>query len=80
MEAVAEHINEMQKIFEEYGSVFDELSKMFREIHPQKKVNILLMRIEDYCNETDRFIQDSGLYWILFRQVYTGFWFILDSV
>ena len=43
MEAVAEHINEMQKIFEEYGSVFDELSKMFREIHPQKKVNILLM-------------------------------------
>ena len=52
MEAVAEHINEMQKIFEEYGSVFDELSKMFREIHPQKKVNILLMRIEDYCNET----------------------------
>ena len=39
MEAVAEHINEMQKIFEEYGSVFDELSKMFRDIHPHKKVS-----------------------------------------
>ena len=27
MEAVAEHINEMQKIYDEYGSVFDELGK-----------------------------------------------------
>jgi len=38
MEAVAEHINEMQKIFEEYGTVFDELAKMFRDLYPHKKV------------------------------------------
>lgn len=39
MEAVAEHINEMQKIFEEYGTVFDELCKVFRETYPHKQVN-----------------------------------------
>ena len=38
MEAVAEHINEMQKIYEEYGSIFDELAKMFKDLYPQKKV------------------------------------------
>ena len=40
MEAVAEHINEMQKIYEEYGAIFDELSKMFKELYPAKKVFI----------------------------------------
>lgn len=40
MEAVAEHINEMQKIFEEYGTVFDELCKVFRETYPHKQVII----------------------------------------
>lgn len=39
MEAVAEHINEMQKIYEEYGAIFDELSKMFKELYPQKAVS-----------------------------------------
>jgi len=38
MEAVAEHINEMQKIYEEYGSTFDELSKHYRDIFPHSKV------------------------------------------
>lgn len=38
MEAVAEHINEMQKIYEEYGSVFDEMAKQYRETHPHNKV------------------------------------------
>ncbi len=38
MEAVAEHINEMQKIYEEYGSIFDDLIKQSREIIPNKKV------------------------------------------
>ena len=38
MEAVAEHINEMQKIYEEYGAIFDDLAKMFKEIYPLKKV------------------------------------------
>ncbi len=38
MEAVAEHINEMQKIYEEYGSIFDDLIKQSREILPNKKV------------------------------------------
>ena len=28
----------------------------------------------------DRFIQDSGLFRVQFRQVYTGFWFIQGSV
>ena len=41
MEAVAEHINEMQKIFEEYGTIFDQLSKMFRDLYPHKKVWLL---------------------------------------
>jgi len=39
MEAVAEHINEMQKIYEEYGSTFDELSKHYRDIFPHSKVS-----------------------------------------
>ena len=38
MEAVAEHINEMQKIYEEYGAIFDELAKMFKDLYPLKKV------------------------------------------
>lgn len=44
MEAVAEHINEMQKIYDEYGSVFDELSKHYKDASPQSKVRHLL-----YC-------------------------------
>ena len=39
MEAVAEHINEMQKIYEEYGSIFDDLIKQYREYNPQRRVN-----------------------------------------
>lgn len=39
MEAVAEHINEMQKIYEEYGAIFDELAKMFKDLYPLKKVH-----------------------------------------
>lgn len=38
MEAVAEHINEMQKIYEEYGCILDELSKQFRENNPHSRV------------------------------------------
>ena len=38
MEAVAEHINEMQKIYDEYGNVFDELSKHYKDTCPQSKV------------------------------------------
>ncbi|CAL1547658.1 unnamed protein product [Lymnaea stagnalis] len=36
MEAVAEHINEMQKIYDEYGAVFDELSKSYKDNNPHK--------------------------------------------
>lgn len=39
MEAVAEHINEMQKIYDEYGSVFDELTKSYKEANPHKQVS-----------------------------------------
>lgn len=39
MEAVAEHINEMQKIYEEYGSILDKMMKDYRDTHPQAKVN-----------------------------------------
>ena len=42
MEAVAEHINEMQKIYEEYGSVFDELSKQYKDAYPQTQVDLPL--------------------------------------
>jgi len=38
MEAVAEHINEMQKIYEEYGRTFDELVKQYRNFYPHSKV------------------------------------------
>jgi len=38
MEAVAEHINEMQKIYEEYGRTFDELAKHYRDVYPHSKV------------------------------------------
>ncbi|KAH3735629.1 hypothetical protein DPMN_042164 [Dreissena polymorpha] len=41
MEAVAEHINEMQKIYEEYGAIFDDLSKMFKDIYPLKTVSFV---------------------------------------
>jgi len=41
MEAVAEHINEMQKIYEEYGRTFDELAKQYREFYPHSKVQVL---------------------------------------
>ena len=33
MEAVAEHINEMQKIYEEYGNVFDDLIRLDKDSH-----------------------------------------------
>ena len=35
MEAVAEHINEMQKIYEEYGTIFDDLIKQYKEENKQ---------------------------------------------
>lgn len=42
MEAVAEHINEMQKIYEEYGSVFEDLIKQYKETHPHSRVSMLV--------------------------------------
>lgn len=38
MEAVAEHINEMQKIYEEYGGIFDDLIKQYKDVN--KKVRV----------------------------------------
>ena len=38
MEAVAEHINEMQKIYEEYGTTFDDLTKQYRDVYPHSTV------------------------------------------
>jgi hypothetical protein len=40
MEAVAEHINEMQKIYEEYGSVFNDLMLTYRQVHPNKQASL----------------------------------------
>ncbi|XP_056015232.1 protein still life, isoforms C/SIF type 2-like isoform X5 [Ostrea edulis] len=59
MEAVAEHINEMQKIFEEYGTVFDELSKVFKDTYPHKRaVDLSVGELQMYgtvewCNLCD---------------------------
>lgn len=39
MEAVAEHINEMHKIYEEYGNVFDDMTNDYKDTHPEKKVS-----------------------------------------
>jgi T-lymphoma invasion and metastasis-inducing protein 1 len=33
METVAEHINEMQKIYEEYGGIFDDITRQYKETH-----------------------------------------------
>lgn len=59
MEAVAEHINEMQKIYEEYGAIFDELAKMFKDLYPLKKaVDLSVGELQMYgtvewCNVSD---------------------------
>ncbi|KAL8579618.1 hypothetical protein ACOMHN_025571 [Nucella lapillus] len=59
MEAVAEHINEMQKIYEEYGSVFNELTRTFREVHPSKPPielsvgDLQMYGTVEWCNMTD---------------------------
>lgn len=59
MEAVAEHINEMQKIYEEYGYSFDELSRMYKEHHPHNKpVDLSVGELQMYgtvqwCNAID---------------------------
>jgi hypothetical protein len=53
MEAVAEHINEMQKIYEEYGNVFDELSKQYKDVSPQSKVRHPICCQPQYCREAD---------------------------
>ncbi|XP_033741186.1 protein still life, isoform SIF type 1-like isoform X2 [Pecten maximus] len=59
MEAVAEHINEMQKIYEEYGAVFDELSRMFRDLYPHKKAvelsvgELQMYGTVEWCNICD---------------------------
>ncbi|ESN99867.1 hypothetical protein HELRODRAFT_83887, partial [Helobdella robusta] len=37
MEAVAEHINEMQKIYEEHGVVLDELAKQYKDSNPNER-------------------------------------------
>ena len=43
MEKVAEHINEMQRIHEEYGAIFDHLFRQHQKA--SKQVKILKMRI-----------------------------------
>ncbi|XP_052239037.1 protein still life, isoform SIF type 1-like isoform X5 [Dreissena polymorpha] len=59
MEAVAEHINEMQKIYEEYGAIFDDLSKMFKDIYPLKTPadlsvgELQMYGTVEWCNVTD---------------------------
>ncbi|CAH1798643.1 unnamed protein product [Owenia fusiformis] len=45
MEAVAEHINEMQKIYEEYGGVFDELMKGYKETHSLSHSKIIDLNV-----------------------------------
>ena len=40
MEAVAEHINEMQKIYEEYGSIFDDLVKCSKDTYKNLDLNV----------------------------------------
>ena len=46
MQTVAEHINEMQKIYEEYGAIFDDLTRSFKEFRTkvllQNKANFLI--------------------------------------
>jgi hypothetical protein len=38
MQAVAEHMNEMQKIYDEFGSTFDEMSRDCRLVSGKHRV------------------------------------------
>lgn len=55
MEKVASHINEMQKIYEEYGSVFDQLAA--EQIGPHRQVGTP----ENSQNNTDPCLTISQL-------------------
>ena len=52
MEAVAEHINEMQKIYEEYGHVFDELTHQYRDSHAHTRVNMFTRLVRKSDSDT----------------------------
>lgn len=58
MEKVAEHINEMQRIHEEYGAIFDHLFRQHQksckqpvDLSPGKRIVIFLER----CSNTNFF-------------------------
>lgn len=42
MEKVAEHINEMQRIHEEYGAIFDHLFRQHQKSCKQVKINAII--------------------------------------
>lgn len=50
MEKVAEHINEMQRIHEEYGAIFDHL---FRQ-HQKSCKQVKFITIVSYNNRTEK--------------------------
>lgn len=48
MEKVAEHINEMQRIHEEYGAIFDHLFRQHQKSCKQVKLSILVKYKKEY--------------------------------
>lgn len=50
MEKVAEHINEMQRIHEEYGAIFDHLFRQHQKL--SKQVNVISMNTRQSVRET----------------------------
>ena len=45
MEKVAEHINEMQRIHEEYGAIFDHLFRQHQKACKQVRAAMFLVKI-----------------------------------
>ena len=47
MEKVAEHINEMQRIHEEYGAIFDHLFRQHQKSSKQVKLVKYINKVQD---------------------------------
>jgi len=56
MEKVAEHINEMQRIHEEYGAIFDHLFRQHQKSCKQVNKYQFLIRLARICYRTHLFI------------------------
>lgn len=71
MEKVAEHINEMQRIHEEYGAIFDHLfrqhQKSCKQVNARQPVDISLANFcRNHIPVYARCSKPNGFLWIMF--------------